>query len=90
MEKTEKFSLFEALVEDAIGEVATKGIDKCSSKKVTLACFGLLAYNGIDSLATEMKETRNAVNKFVRKFLWCSIPIMFSFLLAVILALVII
>ena len=37
-------------IEEACDNIAEYGIEGVSDKEVTLACFGLLMFNGIDSL----------------------------------------
>lgn len=42
--------ILRSAVEEACIKIAQCGISGCDDKEVTLACFGMLMFNGIDSL----------------------------------------
>ena len=68
--------LLRSRVEEACNKIATYGIEGCEDKEVTLACFGLLMFNGIESL-------RKAFNRAV----WMLVSIGLSAMIAIVLAL---
>ena len=80
--------IFKKLVDNAIQDIVTKGIDNVSDKTVTVACFGMLAHNSLESLTCEMRETKECVQGWFKRFTWTVLPIIISFLLALIVALV--
>lgn len=41
-------------IEEACNKIANEGIEGCDDKDVTLACFGMLMFNGIESLKKAM------------------------------------
>uniref|UniRef100_A0A6M3K546 Uncharacterized protein n=1 Tax=viral metagenome TaxID=1070528 RepID=A0A6M3K546_9ZZZZ len=77
-------SILESAIKQAIGNLAEKGVEGCTTNDVILASFGALSLNGGLATATEMKSL--AVE--VKKFGWKVVGACFSTLIAIIIVLI--
>jgi len=66
-------------VEEACEKIANYGIEGCDDKEVVLACFGMLMFNGFESL-------KKSINKAVWTFVGCLISTLVSIILVLIFA----
>ncbi len=73
----QKSELFDKIIDEALSEIAQKGVEGVSEKTVTIACFAMLARNSIESLTCEVASLKN----FVKRITWIVIPMLFAFLL---------
>jgi hypothetical protein len=60
-------------VEEACDKIAKDGIERCDDKDVILACFGMLMFNGIESL---------------KKIMWTACGIGISIIISIALAVI--
>lgn len=66
-----------ARVEEACNKIADYGIEGCDDKEVVLACFGMLMFNGFESL-----------KKTINRSVWAFIGSLVTTLIAIILVLI--
>jgi hypothetical protein len=71
-------------VEEACDKLVNDGIDRCSDKDVTLACFGLLAFNGLSGIQQELSGLR----KFGWKVLASTLSLCITTLVGIIIILI--
>jgi len=76
-------SILESWVRNSLDKIAEYGVDACSDKDITLACFGALAYSGLTGIREELIGLRS----FGWKILIASVSTCITTLIAIILAL---
>lgn len=74
---TMNHDILKSAVEEACNKLAEEGTNGCDTKEVVLACFGMLMFNGIDSL-----------KKTVNRAVWKVVGVGTSILVAIILTLI--
>ena len=79
-----KNGILESAIRQAIGNLAEKGVEGCTTNDVILASFGALSLNGGLATATEMRS----LSQEVKKFGWKVVSICFSTLLAILVVLI--
>jgi hypothetical protein len=70
-------SILESRVQEAVDKIASHGIEGVSEKEVVLACFGLVMFNGLETL-----------NKTIKQSTWTIVGVAISTLIAIIVTLI--
>jgi hypothetical protein len=69
--------MLRARVEEACQKISNYGIEGCEDREVTLACFGMLMFNGFDS-----------IKKALNRAAWVFVSTLITTLVAIIIALI--
>jgi len=73
-----QYEIFDKLIDDALREVASKGVDNASDKSVMIACVAILARNSIESLTCSVED----FTRLMKKVFWATLSLVLGFLIS--------